>query len=230
MFSKTKNSYQFKYLITGITGPGIEQVYLPPVPSEDKILFKKEQKFVKEEMPEYLKKADYEKSKGKKISPQHEKEIQEWEDKEWERSENGIFFWNNGVVTYITGFYYWILTAWHPYFGQPKYRETDKEITYWIQFWEEDPNSYGGALNTIRRYGKSSLMGAWIVYRATRNFHHTAGMQGETDKKIASFYRKMVLKPFYKLPHYYQPTYNLDTKQSSKIEFDIPPKRSQKRS
>jgi len=230
MFFKTDNPYQFKYLITGITGPGIEQVYLPPVPSEDKILFKKEQKFVKEDMPEHLKKADYEKSKGKQISKQYEKAIQEWEDKEWDRSENGIFFWNNGVITYINGFYYWVLTAWHPYFGLPKYRETDKEITYWIQFWEEDPNSYGGALNTIRRYGKSSLMGAWIVYRTTRNFNHTAGSQGETDKKIASFYRKMILKPFYKLPSMYQPTYNLDTKQASKIEFDIPPKRSQKRS
>src|SRR5678816_1006645 len=109
MFQKTDNPYSFKYLITGITGPGIEQVYLPLVPSEDKILFKKENKFVLEELPEHLRKADREKNSGKPISKQHEKEITEWEDKEWERSENGIFFWNNGIITYITGFYYWVL-------------------------------------------------------------------------------------------------------------------------
>lgn len=223
MFEPTKNTYSFKYLVTGISGEGIKYVYLPPQPSNDKILFKKENKFVREEMPDYLKVAQKKKNKS------YEKEIKAFEDKEWERSTNGCWFWNNGVPTYVTPFYYWVLTAWNPYFGRPTYRETDKEITYWIQFWEEDPNSFGGALNTIRRYGKSSIMGAWIVYRTTRNFNHTAGAQGETDSKIASFYRKMILKPFYKLPAFYQPEYNTDTKQSSKIEFDIPPRRSQKR-
>ncbi len=230
MFNKTDNPYQFKYLITGISGPGIDAVYLPPIPSEDKILFKKENKFVIEEMPDYLHKASIDKSKDKKITTSLEKEISDWEDREWKRSSEGIWFWNNGIPSFITPFYYWMLTAWNPYFGRPTYRETDKEITYWIQYWEEDPDSYGGALNTIRRYGKSTIMGAWIVYRATRNFNHAAGAQGETDKKIASFYRKMILKPFHKLPAMYQPSYNLDTKQASKIEFDIPPKRSQKRS
>lgn len=229
MFTETDNPYHFKYLQTAITGDPIV-CYLPPQPPDLKIAFKKEQKFVLPRMPEYLKKAIKEREKNKDSLTIYEKEIQDWEDREWERSTNGFWFWNNGVPTYITGFYYWFITAWHPYFGQPLYRETDKEITYWIQFWEEDPNSYGGALNTIRRYGKSSIMGAWIVYRATRNYNHTAGMQGETDKKIASFYRKMVLKPFYKLPAFYQPEYNTDTKQTSKIEFDKPPRRSQKRS
>lgn len=159
----------------------------------------------------------------------HQDEINEWEEREDERCTHGIHFWNKGQVTYITGFYYWMLTCWNPYFGKPVYRETDKEITYWIQFWEEDPDSFGGCLNTIRRYGKSSIMGAWIVYRTTRNFNHMAGMQGETDKKISAFYKKMVLRPFYKLPPFMQPTYNVDTKQANKIEFDIPPRRGKKR-
>ena len=230
MFAPTNNPYRFRYLVTSLTGDPIT-CHLPEVPPE--IHCKKEDRFTHHEMPEYLRKAVRDRDKHKddpNFTSPYEKEIQRWEDTEWERSTNGFWFWNKGVPTYLTGFHYWFLTAWHPYFGQPLYRETDKEICYWIQFWEEDPNSYGGALNTIRRYGKSSLMGAWIVYRATRNFNHTAGMQGENDKKIASFYRKMVLKPFYKLPSFYQPEYNTDNKQASKIEFDQPPRRSQKRS
>lgn len=54
-------------------------------------------------------------------------------------------------------------------------------------------------------------------------------MQGETDKKIAAFYKKFVLRPFYKLPPHVQPTYNLGTQQASKIEFDLPAQRSKKR-
>lgn len=233
MFSKTDYPYSFKYLITGVTGPGIEAVYLPAPPPDNKILFKKEQKFVREEPSEALRKAMKLKAIHRDdklyVSPM-ENEIQKWEDREWDRCVNGIYFWNNNQKTFITGFYYWFLSAWQPYFGRPSYRETDKEITYWIQFWEEDSDSYGGALNTIRRYGKSSLMGAWIVYRTTMNYSHVGGCQGETDKKIASFYRRMILKPFFKLPSFLQPKYNQDSKQTTRIDFDITPRRNQKRS
>ena len=230
MFAPTSNPYQFKYLITGISGPGIECVYLPEVPTDQsKILFKKEQKFVRPEMSEQLKKWVKEWRQAREKNPgyihaQYDK-IVEWENQEWDRCTNGVWFWNDGVPTYITGFYYWYLSSWQTYFGFPIFRSTDQEITYWIQFFEEDPDSYGGALNTIRRYGKSSIMGAWPVYRATRNFNHNAGMQGETNEKIKKFYKKMVLKPFYKLPYYHQPTWNTDTKQTNQIEFDLPPRR-----
>src|SRR5688572_21328101 len=113
MYKPTSNPYSFKYLITGISGPGIEQVFLPPVPSEDKILFKKEQKFVRPKMPDFLEKAVkemlYERnrkdSKGNFIDPEwthpkYQRQINEWEDQEWERCKDGIWFWNNGVPTY----------------------------------------------------------------------------------------------------------------------------------
>lgn len=239
MYKETSNPYSFKYLITGISGPGIEKVYLPPVPSEDQILFKEEQKFVRPEMPPYLKTAVkemlYQRSrkdgKGNLLDPEwthpkYQQEINDWEEREWERCTYGIWFWNNGVPTYLTPFYYWYLSSWRTYFGTPSYRETDKEITYWILYWEEDPNSAGGCFNTIRRYGKSVLEGAWAVYRTTRSYNHFCGMQGETDDKIKKFYNKFIKKPFYKLPYYHQPTYNTATAQTNQIEFDTPPRRN----
>lgn len=229
MFQKTSNPYKFQYLQTGIIGEGIKEVYLPEIPSEDKILFKKEQKFVRPEMPDYLAKEvkkwrikmdensnrydpDY-------VSP-FAAEIQQWEDTEWDRSTNGIFFWNNGKILYCTGFYYWYLSSWQTYFGYPIFRVSDMEITYWIQYWEEDPDCYGGLLNTIRRYGKSSIMGGWATYRTTRNYNHYCGMQGEKDDKIAKFYTQMILQPFKKLPYYYKPTYDTNTQQKSEIRFE----------
>lgn len=241
MYKPTSNPYSFKYLITGITGPGIEQFFLPPVPSEDKILFKKEQKFVRPEMPDFLKSAVkemlYERSrkdsKGNFIDPEwthpkYQRQINDWEDQEWERCKDGVWFWNNGVPTYLTPFYYWYLSSWRTYFGIPQYRETDKELTYFLMYVEEDPNCFGGTFNTIRRYGKSVIMGAWATHRTTRNYNHFCGMQGETDDKIKKFYNKFIKKPFYKLPYYHQPTYNTATQQTNQIEFDIPPKRNKK--
>lgn len=225
MFAQTSNPYDFKYLVTGITGPGIKTVHLPGIPEHKDILFHKEQKFVRPEMPEYLKTAvkvwrrAVDQKQPNYISL-YSQEIQAWEDREWERTTNGIWFWNNGVATYLTPFYYWYLSCWQTYFGFPIYRESDKEITYFLAYCENDPDCYGLLLNTIRRYGKSSLMGAYATYRATRNFGHTCGMQGEKDDKIAKFYNKMILKPFKKLPYYFKPTYDTSSTQTREIKFE----------
>jgi predicted GIY-YIG superfamily endonuclease len=232
MFLATKTPYKFKYLQTGISGEGIECVYLPETPTEDKILFKAEQKFIRPEMPEHLKR-DYKTWKkhfdqGLDYVSIYSIERRNWEDQEWERTTDGIWFWNNGVATYITGFYYWYLTAWQTYFGYVDYRETDKELTYLLQFAEEDPDCFGILFNTIRRYGKSSLMGGWAIYRTTRNYGHYGGMQGEKDDKIAKFYSQMIRKPFLKLPYYFTPTYDTSTALTTEIKFEKIHKRGKK--
>lgn len=244
MFKPTNNPYKFQYLITGITGPGIEQVYLPEPPAPDKIAFKEEKRFVRPVMPAQIKKWAREwRSQLKKnpdyVHAQHE-QIVAWENQQIDRCRPGgpgFWFYNaydddstkEPELVWITPFHYWLLTEWNPYFGVPDFRDSDREICYWIQYLEEDPDCFGGLFNTIRRYAKSTIMGAWIVWRTTLSFRHNSGMQGETDKKIAKFYKKMVLKPFYKLNYYMQPTYNTSTQQASSIEFDLPAQRSEKR-
>jgi hypothetical protein len=231
MYAQTPNPYIFLYLITGISGKGIKEVYLPPEPPDNEVHFKKENKFIRPEPPKHIKKAIkvlYAKSNKYStyydpdyVSP-YAQEIREWEDQQWERFENGFWFWNRGKKTYLTPFYYWYLTEWVPYFGKPEYRETDKEITYWLLYLEEDPFCYGGLLNTIRRYGKSAIMGAWMIWRTTRNFAHYSGCQGESDDKIEAFWKTHVLKPFRKLNGYVTPVYDTTSKQTADISFERP--------
>lgn len=233
MFLPTKNPYKFQYLITGITGDGIKEVYLPAQPKPKEVLFKKEQKFTRAVIPEYLQ--DWmddmcaEREKNQDYIHPHQDEINEWEDREFQRCTDGIFFWNNKVITYITGDHYKYLTQWELYFGFPNYRETDKETFYWMKFWEEDPASYGGTYNTCRREGKSSKMGFWLMNRCSTHFKHFGGSQGEDDLKIRDFYDVMVMNPFYNLPYYSQPTYDTNTLQKKGIIFNEPPKRNKRR-
>lgn len=233
MYTKTDNPYRFKYLITGITGPGIPCVYLPSEPPDEEVLFKKEQKFVRPVPPNYLQEWMNEFQEEREKDPSyihpHQDELNNWEEREFERSTNGIWFWNNRIKTYITGPHYKFLTAWELYFGFPDYRETDRETFYWIQYWEEDPNSYGGTFNTIRREGKSAKMGFWLNNRTSTNFNHFAGMQGEDNSKIQDFYNEMVMNPFYKMPYYYQPEYDTTTLQKKGVLFKESPKRNKKR-
>lgn len=240
MFTPTANPYRFKYLVTGISGPGIKEVYLPPWPDDSEFLFKKEQKFVKprpsEELQAWMDELVYERnrknSKGEYLHPDyihpHQNEINEWEDQEWDRATNGIFFWRSGKKCYITGAYYKFLTAWDPGF-EVEFRTPHMEIFYWIKFWEEDQHSYGGNLNTIRRGGKSSIMGFWIMNRTSTNPDHRAGMQGEDDTKIRDFYNTHVIEPFYRLPYYFQPEYDTTTLQKKGILFSESPRRHRRR-
>ena len=234
MFKETNNPYNFKFIITGITGPGITTVHLPEQPSDDKILFKEEQKFVRTKMSAEMQKWsdqwDFEREEDPSYVHLHADEINAFEDQEFERKENGIFFWNNGKVEYMTGFHYWYCTNWQLYFGFPSFRATDMEICYFIEYCTEDPNSYGILLNTIRRYGKSSLMGGWIVHRTIGDQNHQAGMQGETDPKIKKFFRKFIIKPFFKLPSYARPLYDTSTEQKNELNLDKAQKRGSKAS
>ena len=233
MFSKTDNPYRFKYLVTGITGPGIQCVYLPPEPPDEEVLFKKEQKFVRSQPPEYLKAWMQEFQEGIESNPDfihpHQEELNKWEEQEFNRCTNGIWFWNDGVKTYLTPHHYKYLTSWELYFGFPEYRETDKETWYWVGYWEEDDRSFGGTFNTIRREGKSAKMGFWLMDRTSTNFSHFSGMQGEDNMKIKDFYDEMVMNPFYKLPYYHQPQYDTNTLQKKGILFTEPPKKNKKR-
>jgi len=244
MFTPTDNPYRFKYLVTGITGPGIPCVYLPPEPEDKDVLFKKENKFTRPTPPDYLQQwmDEFEAEKERIAKEQekfpdkdipdyihpHQDELNRWENREFERVENGIWFWNNGVKTYITGKHYKYLTQWELLFGYPDYWDSDREVFYWIAFWEEDPQSYGGLYNTGRRTGKSTKMGFWIMDRTSTNFKHVAGMQGQDNTKIKDFYEQMVIEPFYKLPYYSKPTYDTNTLQKKGIIFNEPPKRNRK--
>lgn len=233
MFSQTSNKYQFKYLNTRLTGNGIECVYLPVAPSKNKILFKKENKFVRTIVPEYLQawmdQFEIERANDPDYIHPHQEELNEWEEREFERCRDGVHFWNKGIVTFITGDYYKYLTQWQPLFGFPDYRESDKEVFYYIKFCEEDPECFGMIYNTLRREGKSTKMGFWIANRVTTQFKHLAGMQGQENNKIISFYNQMVIQPFYRLPYWSKPTYDESTLQKKGIIFQETPKRNKKR-
>lgn len=229
MITKTSNPYRFRYLITSLSGEGVKEVFLPERPPEDEIHFKEEQKWTRPEPPSAIQKEiikigrklrdekspDYDPYYVSPFQPQ----IDRWIEQEEYRHDHGFWFWNDGVPTYITGFYYFYLTQWLLYFGRPEYRETDKELTYFIKYCEEDEDCFGLLLNTIRRYGKSALFGCLSYFRTINSFKHYTGMQGEKEGKIYDFYDIFIVKPFQKLPFYLTPVYDTSTTLSTGIEF-----------
>ena len=230
MYNKTENPYRFKYLETGISGKGIDTVYLPDTPPEEEILLKEENKFVKTELPKDWGKWQKEEETQKVKDPDYvHPKIVEFITREWDRRLNGIWFWNNGKKTYITGTYYWSL-CWVRYkFGYQDYRETDKELFYYLKYCEEDPLSYGVVFITIRRYGKSTNMAGWILDPVTRIKDFYVGMQGETDDKISKFYLSNILHPFEKLQDFWKPVVDEASTHRKRLDFFKPARKGRKR-
>lgn len=223
MFDKTDNLYSFKYLTSSISGEGITHVYLPKKPINS-LIHDFNGKWDRTLLPKEWDKWRKEEAKFLETDPDYiHPFIEPFVSQEWDRRMNGFWFWNtvNGVkeATYITGLHYFYLCWWVTYFDNPSFRDTDKEIFYVLQRNDEDPKCFGSLLGTIRRYGKSAILGCWMLESITRERKRNAGMQGETDKKISEFYLENILYPFRKLPDFFTPIYNESSTLKSGIEF-----------
>lgn len=230
MFKETKNTYKFKYLQTGISGDGIPCVYLPEKPKKNdpSILRFPDKKWQKTPLPVDWKKWRKEEAREINLDPDYvHPQIQAHVQKEWDRRLNGVWIEIKNEIIYITGLHYYYLQHWKPNFDV-NFRAIDVEVFYWIQYWEEDPSSYGGCLNTLRRFGKSAIMGCWIIEKITRNKFFYGGMQGETDDKIKDFFDIAVVQPFRKLDDYFLPIYDTGNAQSKIIKLSAPVKRGKK--
>lgn len=228
MFKKTSNPYKFKYLITGITSNGLECVFLPPQPKKSQILNFGD-KWKRTPLPEDWRKWRKEEDLALRDDPDfiHPK-IEAFVTQEWDRRLNGIWFWNRGIATYITGLHYYYLNWWMIDIGYPHYRETDKEVFYYVLYNDEDPDCYGTAYNSQRRGGKSYTLGVWEAEYITRTKMARGGIQGENREKAGKFFRIHVIQPFRKLPDFFRPTYDTSSTQKTEIMFQLRMSRNRK--
>jgi len=103
---------------------------------------------------------DYELKRKKEILTQktapeyYNPELQDYRNQEWDRRLNGLWFMNNGKVTYLTGLHYFYLTHWKIDVGYPDFRMTDLYFFYFLEYCVQDPNCLGMIEVTKRRQGK----------------------------------------------------------------------------
>lgn len=226
MFNKTSNPYKFKYLVTGITGPGIPCVYLPKQPDDHEIR-DYDGMFQREPLPpEYAEWYRLEDTKKKTNPDYSHPNLDKYRSAQYDRRINGMWFWNteNGtkVATYITGEHWMYLQWWKTRFGFPKFRASDMEFFYWWEYVCEDPKCYGGLFGTRRRAGKSAKMGLLAITASCLYENADTGMQGEDDTKIKIFYEEHIKEPFLALPRHFRPIYDNSTKLTSEIKLTAP--------
>lgn len=195
------------------------EVILPELPSNKKeILF-----WNKEKQDQYW------------IPPSIPKEFDNWTtDKQIEylkedlqRRKNGVFFFNNGKVEYITGIHYFYLTHWKIDVGLPFFKDTDRDFFY---LWDKAVISewiLGLFQITNRRDGKTHRGNCILYEYASINKESVCAIQSKTNSDAAAVFRKLI-QSWQKIHWALRPCDSGETFPAKELKFQEPSKKSSK--
>lgn len=136
-------------------------------------------------------------------------ELEKIREKHWTYRLCGLWYYNNGVPTYITGEHYMYMNWWKLMDGYPEYRKCDRERYYFQEYCVWDERCAGILEGSNRRSGKSYRAGLFNYNYVSMTEDTRGGVQSKTDTDAKSFFRTKIVTPFKRLPHFFQPQIDL---------------------
>lgn len=205
------------YNINGIN------IALPSVP---KIVYKRDEK--KEN--QYWEAAQYPKelSNIKTIFTWHSmpKEFKsKWVDYiegEFNRREDGMFFMNNGVPTYITGSHYMYLQWTKIDVGHPDFREANRLFFIYWEACKADDRCFGMIYLKIRRSGFSFMGSAESVNVATLAKDARIGILSKTGSDAKTMFTDKVVPISSNYPFFFKPIMDGMDKPKTELAYRVP--------
>lgn len=202
---------------------------LPKKPKKKDILFhdkpKSLQMWQRIDMPEELQRIRsmdewYEKPGEfrKKFSPYIEKEF--------ERRRNGVWFYNNGTPTYITGSHYMFLQWSKIDIGYPSYLAYQRDIFLHMAACEVDPRCIGQLYTKCRRSGYTNICASVLVDEGSQVKDKLLGIQSKTGKDAQeNVFMKKSVPIFKSYPFFFKPIQDGTTNPRMELAFREPSKR-----
>ena len=186
---------------------------LPVKPKKKEILFsdlkKKDQKWKRTEMPDGL-------------SQETVSKYSWFIDQEFKRREEGVWFMNNGVPTYITGEHYYYLNWCKMDVGYPEYRDRDRRFFIFWEICKQDPNSFGMVMVKHRREGASYKGAAMLLHEITSRYNSHGGITSKTGADAKSLFTDKLVYMFRSLPFFFQPIIDGSDNPKSTLSFNTP--------
>jgi hypothetical protein len=230
-YKKWEYGYNKEYDIVIISRDGtIGQIYeiqnlkiaIPAVSecfkrSEDK----KEQYWEKQEYPKELKRIksvfDWE-----QYPTEFKEEWYDYIDKEFERRENGYFYYNKGVPNYITGTHYMYLQWSKIDVGAADYRESNKLFFYFWEACKADSRCYGMCYLKNRRSGFSFMASAELVNQATMSSDSRFGILSKTGADAKKMFTDKVVPISLNYPFFFKPIQDGMDRPKTELAYRVP--------
>ena len=205
-------------------------IQLPKTPSKKNILYhdkpKEEQRWVRQEMPTELSRIrsmDEWYDMPKEFKAKYEPYIKQ----EFERRNKGLWFYNNGEPTYITGAHYMML-QWSKidasFYGY--YLKFQADINYHMEACFVDPRCAGQLYTKCRRSGYTNVAASKVDDVGTSTYDVTVGIMSKTGKDAQeNIFMKKVVGMYRHYPFFFKPIQDGTTNPRQELAFREPSKR-----
>ena len=147
-------------------------------------------------------------------------------EQEFQRRRDGLWFYNDGVPTYITGRHYMFLQWTQIDIGYPQFLSFQKEVFVHMAACEADPRCLGQLYTKCRRSGYTNICSAVLVDEATQVKDKLLGIQSKTGKDAQeNIFMKKVVAMFRGYPFFFKPIQDGTTNPRMELAFREPSKR-----
>ena len=147
-------------------------------------------------------------------------------EEEFRRRREGLWFYNNGTATYITGRHYMMLQWTKLDVGYPYFLNFQREIFLHMAACESDPRCIGQLYTKCRRSGYTNICASVLVDEATQVKDKLMGIQSKTGKDAQeNIFMKKVVYMFRHYPFFFKPIQDGTTNPRMELAFREPSKR-----
>lgn len=141
---------------------------------------------------------------------------------EFDRRENGYWFYNNGKPTYITGTHYMYLQWTKIDVGHPDFREANRIFYIYWEACKADSRSFGMVYLKIRRSGFSFMSSAESVNTATLAKDARVGILSKTGSDAKKMFTDKVVPISSNYPFFFKPVQDGMDKPKTELAYRVP--------
>jgi hypothetical protein len=143
-------------------------------------------------------------------------------EQEFDYREEGVWFMNNGVPTYITGSHYMYLQWTSIDVGYPDYREANRLFYIFWEACKADRRSFGMIYLKIRRSGFSFMSSSECVNTATLAKDARIGILSKTGSDAKKMFTDKVVPINNRLPFFFKPIMDGMDKPKTELAYRVP--------
>tara|TARA_B100000963_G_scaffold75320_1_gene63459 strand:+ start:9092 stop:11341 length:2250 start_codon:yes stop_codon:yes gene_type:complete len=143
-------------------------------------------------------------------------------EQEFDRREDGFWFMNNGLPTYITGTHYMYLQWTKIDVGHPDFREANRIFYIYWEACKADKRSFGMCYLKIRRSGFSFMSSCEGVNTATITKDARVGILSKTGADAKKMFTDKIVPISNNYPFFFKPIQDGMDKPKTELAYRVP--------
>jgi hypothetical protein len=143
-------------------------------------------------------------------------------DEEFRRREEGYWFYNKGVATYITGSHYMFLQWSKIDVGAADYRESNRLLYIFWEACKADQRCYGMCYLKNRRSGFSFMASADVVNQATISSDSRFGILSKSGSDAKKMFTDKVVPISINYPFFFRPIQDGMDRPKTELAYRVP--------